>query len=413
MNTRLFPLVALFALAAPAFAQDPANTNALASPDNPTHLEIIVPRLPSPPTAAALSPLRPNVSLTTNALLGFVNSEPVFANDLFRPIDAELRSLAANAKDLTQFRTQARALPSRRRVRKPDPEIRRHLRLLARSPTTKKTRVYMAATLKLCSGHGSQALADQALRAQGTTFEHKLEDERTGTIVKMYMRRQIYPRIVVTRQMVLDEYDRTKHQEDAEIELFTITLRVSCKLRQRTVPTAGSAPSAPTPPISRSNRPNKWPSNKPPISSTSSATALTSPDTRRRQLPRTDSAQLPRRPYAPTVVKRGALVNSALENAAFQLSLLTHVSGEPLLIKDPDFRRETVVVFKVRVRKKKPAPSPSPKPRKISTTPSKPGSTCSSSTNTPKNSTARAASRTVDQMTSVAVDVAVARYATE
>ena len=46
----------------------------------------------------ALSPVAANQSLTINALLGYINAEPVFASDVFRPLD-ERFSFRRNAPD--------------------------------------------------------------------------------------------------------------------------------------------------------------------------------------------------------------------------------------------------------------------------------------------------------------------------
>ncbi len=62
----------------------------------------------APNAKIVLAPVRANVSLTTNALLGFVNSQPVFVQDVFRPIDKQLRTIAANSKNITDFRDVAR-----------------------------------------------------------------------------------------------------------------------------------------------------------------------------------------------------------------------------------------------------------------------------------------------------------------
>ncbi|HEY4328207.1 MAG TPA: hypothetical protein VGN88_00625, partial [Phycisphaerae bacterium] len=56
-----------------------------------------------------LTTARPNQPMTTNALIGFVNDEPIFLNDLFRPIDDKLRRAATTAKSLNEFK--ALALP--------------------------------------------------------------------------------------------------------------------------------------------------------------------------------------------------------------------------------------------------------------------------------------------------------------
>ena len=345
MNARLSLLLAFLTLSSAALAQE-APTN---SAPNSSQLNIIVPpaAISADNANNSLSPVRPNVALTTNALLGFINSEPIFANDLFRPIDSELHSLATNCRDLSDFRTQARAAIQRQI----QSQIQETLVIsAARAALTDEEKkgldMYMATRRsELLSQHGgSQALADEALRAEGTTFEKKLEDERTNTIVKIYMRRELTPKIVVTRQMVLDEYERTRHTEDAEVELFTLTLRVSRWLRQPGE-NGKLGPVNPNP-------------TEPQIAQAEHMALKQADDIVDQLRHGADFARLVednsqddnanyggRRPN----VKRGSIINSALEDAVFALPANT--VGEPLLLKDPDFHKETVIVYKVGQKK--------------------------------------------------------------
>ncbi|HUO09574.1 MAG TPA: peptidylprolyl isomerase [Phycisphaerae bacterium] len=404
MNTRLLSFATLLAISSVATAET-------GGAEAPSQLGMVVP----PPSASSdaansanvISPVRANVSLTTNALLGFVNSEPVFAQDLFRPIDGQLRSLAATSRDLADFRSQARAAIQRQM----QTYVRDKLVIsAARASLTEEERrgldVYMATQRsKLLSEHGgSQAFADEAFKAEGTTFEKKLEDLRTEMIVRIYLHRELYPKIVVTRQMVMDEYERTKHQQDAEIELFMITMRVTRWLHEpATDGKLGPVISHPTDAqIQHAEQ-----------------VALKQGQDIVEQLRKgadfsrlvEDYSQDNRANYGGRIpnVKRGSLY-PAIEDAAFALPANT--VGEPLLIKDSDFRKEAVVILKVGQKKEARTIPFSEAQKDIYATLSNKQYKQLADEYMQKLAVG-AAVEAVDTMTDVAVDVAVTRYATQ
>ena len=193
---------------------------------------------------------------------------------------------------------------------------------------------------------GSLALAEQALKATGSSVDKEMEDTRRNMVVRLYMHKQLDPRIVVTRQMVKDEYDRSasKH-EDAEIELFTITLPLTRWLREPG--TDGKKGPIIANPSARANPPSR----------------TTGPRHRqgdRRQGPRRadfavlaeDYASADQRAnyggYWPKVKHDGSL-NPKIETYAF--SLPANTVGEPLLLTDDDFHRSAIVVMKVGTKK--------------------------------------------------------------
>ena len=405
MNARLFPILALLTLASAAIAQESTSDSSSPAPK----FGIIVPpaAIPSDNTNA-LSPVRPNVALTTNALLGFINSEPIFANELFRPIDSELRSLASNCRDIADFRTQARAAIQRQVQSLIQETLVISAAKAALTDEEKKgLDMYMATQRsKLLSDHGgSQALADEALHAQGTSFEKKLDDDRTAMIVRIYMHRELYPKIVVTRQMVLDEYDRSKHSEDAEVELFTITLRVSRWLRQPGE-NGKLGPVNPNP-------------TQPQIAQAEHMALKQADDIVDQLRKGADFARLVednsqddnanyggRRPN----VKRGSIINSALEDAVFALP--ANSVGEPLLLKDPDFHKETVIVYKVG-EKKEARTIPFSEAQKDIYAALERKQYLELAGEYTKKLYRQGAVEAIDRMINVAVDVAVARYASE
>ena len=353
---------------------------------------------------------------TTNALLGSIYGKSVFANDVFRPIDSELHSLATNCRDLNEFRTQARAA-IQRQIQSQIPsqipsQIEETLLISAAKATLTDDEkrgldLYMATQRsKLLSEHGgSQALADEALRAQGTTVEKKLDDDRTKMIVRIYMHRELYSKIVVTRQMVVDEYERTKPFEDEEIELFTITLRVSRWLRQ-------SGEDGKLGPVIAN--PTDAQVAQAELMALKQGQEIV--DQLRKgadfgRLVEDNNSQDDRANYGGrrTGVKRGSL-QPVLENAAFALPANT--VGEPLLIKAPDFHREIVVILKVG-QKKEARTIPFSEAQKDIYTALERKQYQELAGDYAQKLYRQGAVEPIDRMTNVAVDVAVARYATE
>jgi len=196
----------------------------------------------SPPEIATPSPVvtqqeqRPQDALTMNALLGFINSEPVFVHDMLRAIDEDLRNIARDANgNPAVFRSRAK-----------DPieaQLRRYVQGIlmisnARTALTDEDRarvdmLFNKYRADLLAKHGgSESLADQALRAEGTSVDKVFKDVRRELTVEMYLRKTLYNKIHVTRDMMLNGYQRSpeRWQQRAEIELFTITLPVSRQL---------------------------------------------------------------------------------------------------------------------------------------------------------------------------------------
>jgi len=168
-----------------------------------------------------------------NALLGFINSEPVFVHDMLRRIDEDLRNIARDANgNPAVFRSRAK-----------DPieaQLRRYVQGIleisnARVALTDEDRARVDMFWNkyrvdlLAKYGGSESLADQALRAEGTSVDRVLKDVRRDLMVEMYLRKTLFSKIHVTRDMVLNGYQKSpeRWQQRAEIELFTITLPVS------------------------------------------------------------------------------------------------------------------------------------------------------------------------------------------
>jgi len=188
----------------------------------------------SPPAAA--SPEQAQDALTMNALLGFINSEPVFVHDMLRPIDENLRNIALDSKgNPAVFRDMAGKLI--------ETQLRNYVShiLLTTAAKTALTEDDKARVDILMNKYkadliakygGSESMADQALKAEGSSVDKVLKDSRRDLTVDIYLSKTLRRKIVITRDMVLNNYQKSpeRWQQPAEIELFTITLPVSRQL---------------------------------------------------------------------------------------------------------------------------------------------------------------------------------------
>ena len=83
---------------------------------------------------------------------------------------------------------------------------------------------------------GSATRAEKVLQAQGSSIAKYMEDVRSRYITSFYFGKYIYPRISVTRDMVVARYERDpkEWQQPAQVELFTITLKITKWLHEST-----------------------------------------------------------------------------------------------------------------------------------------------------------------------------------
>jgi hypothetical protein len=239
-----FPLIAAILLATPAFAQ-------VEAPGGGGGGEVVGPPAgggdislapPSPPSQGGGTIIRettvaaflPNHSYTVNANIGSVNQQPIFANDLFRPIDATLRKIASTPH--TDFR-QAAAPIIHTQLQNMISEIIIDKAAEAAMTEDDRARVQIYVGLQrnqiLSENGGSEAAAEAALAKEGTSVAKKLAELRRIFVRKYYFQKHLAPRIQITRAMVLAEYEKDpkKWQEPGSVELYTLTLPVSRWLR--------------------------------------------------------------------------------------------------------------------------------------------------------------------------------------
>jgi hypothetical protein len=301
--------------------------------------------------AAPLAPVRANESFTMNALLGYVNSQPMFVGDLLRPIDEDLRRMARQSRNISDFKQGARAaIESQMRRQISEVLIYSAAKAVLSDEDKQRIDIFLnKQKFELLSKYGgSQALADQALRAVGSSVEKALQDQRRKLTVDLYLHKQLWPRVVVTRQMVLEDYEKDpkKWSQDAELELFTITIPFSQFLRVPTTdgtkgpliqnPSAEQIAGAETSSmglaralIARNKKGEDWARLAEDYSADSHA--------------KVEGGRWPK-------VHRGSLARDEVEKLAF--SLPANTVGEPLLLRDDkDPAKSAVMIIKVGQKK--------------------------------------------------------------
>lgn len=177
----------------------------------------------------------PNRTFTVNAMIGYVNDQPIFVNDIFRPIDTQLRKLASDPTE--DFKRVA------------EPVIRNQLSLLVSDiivvsaaegmlseDDRKRIEIFLALELNRIKTEngGSEPAAEAALAKTGSSIGRELADRRRGFVRSLYFQRYLAPRIQITRDMALTAYERDlkRWQEPAKLELYTLTMPVSRWLRE-------------------------------------------------------------------------------------------------------------------------------------------------------------------------------------
>lgn len=290
-------------------------------------------------------PVRVDQTLTINALAGFVNGSPVFVNDLLRPIDGQLRQIAAQSQTLTDFQRNARAAIHA--------QMQNYFFELMFSTKAKagltdqelqQVDIFMNRVQRdmLAKFGGSRALADQAKKAEGSSVDKELAADRRSVIIELYQRREIMPKVFVTRDMIMDAYnhDPKRWQVEPEVELFTISIPVSRWLRAPT--TDGSLGKPIQNPTAAQVK-------------DAEAHALATADEIETKLKKgADFARLAEDYSADNransggfypSVKRGSMKDQALEDYVFTLP--ANAVGKPQLHRDPDPTKELVMIVKV------------------------------------------------------------------
>ena len=183
--------------------------------------------------ATPLARVTPEEALTIDALITTVNGEPVFVKDIIRPLDADFRRMGApgGSTSLRDFKEKV--------------FDKLHVQLQA---TVGEIMFYSVAKdalgdeqIKtvdmimnrkerdlLAKYKGSRAMADEDLRARGTSVDKELQVMRREVMVDFYKQKTVYPKINVRRQDVLDEYEKRIDEFTIvpEVDLYQISVGV-------------------------------------------------------------------------------------------------------------------------------------------------------------------------------------------
>ena len=288
-----------------------------------------------------------NQALTLNALLGTVDGQPLFAQDVLRPVDSQLRTLAAKARSVRDFRDGARDILQSALQDQISKIVVYNAARSQLSDDDQKRVEYFVDTRRqeMLSQHsGSVALTEEALRARGTTLSRRLDDLRRSAVRELYMRRLLWHRVTVTRQQLLDAYQRdlARFTIPAQVDLYTITLNVRDFLPTR--PVAGSdrdAPiSDPTPEQLAAAQAKAVAKARDLIKQLKAGADFARLAEDNSQDPYADNGG--RRPH----IKKGDLASADLENLAFSLPADT-VAADPLVLPGRAPAQTQVLVVRV------------------------------------------------------------------
>lgn len=182
-------------------------------------------------TPAPLAQVTPEQALVIDALVATVNGEPIFVKDIIRPIHAELQGVARRSTSLRQFKEEVRfAIEKQMRTMVGEIILYSEAHKTLTEDDQKKIDLYMNRQKNelLSQYRGSRALADQALRTKGSSFDKELERKRRKVVVESYMHKQLYPKITVTRRDILRDYESNleKYTQQAEVDLYTISIPI-------------------------------------------------------------------------------------------------------------------------------------------------------------------------------------------
>jgi hypothetical protein len=185
-----------------------------------------------------LATVTPDEALAIDALLTTVNGKPIYAKDVIRPLDAELRTMAQQSKSLREFKELvAGRLDFQLR------ETVRNILLFSAAEATlsdeEKKRVDVVMNVRekeiLSRYQGSKALAQAALLSQGTSLERELEFRRRQTTVGFYQHKVLVPLINVRRRDVVEEYENNlaKYTIEPEVDLYMIRIEVKNYIKDK------------------------------------------------------------------------------------------------------------------------------------------------------------------------------------
>ncbi len=293
-----------------------------------------------------------NQALPVNSLLGAINGKPLFVEDVFRPIDADLRRIARVSGSRHEFEVQAHdAIQKQIKQQIGDLLIIKAAEDNMDEDDKKRIEMFMNKTKNdiLTKNGGSIALTDEYYRSRGSSFERELSDIHRRATVELYLQRSLYPRITITRKMVLDYYAAhiKEYTSDPKVDLYTITIPFARYLPKENVGTDSD-----NKPIERSiANPSKE------QLATAKNQALEWTKTLIQQIKAAPASEFPKFAEDNSVdpkqhsggrwkeTRRGDLLSKQVEDVAF--SLAPHTIGPPLVINEDSPTDGAVMIIKV------------------------------------------------------------------
>ena len=191
--------------------------------------------------ALAAAPLHAQPTYAVDAMVGQVNGEAIYADEVLEPIDRQLTALAddLDRRAFLQRATQLVAGRLRQIVsdalilgeaqRSLNENQRRQLRAIMQREREKALREY---------GRGALAVAERRLREEkGLSLSQYLEERRQEIIVQQFLRAQLMPRINVSRKDIERYYreheDRYNPPPTRDIRVYiSDSRRAAAELRQ-------------------------------------------------------------------------------------------------------------------------------------------------------------------------------------
>ena len=292
-----------------------------------------------------LAPVQLNQPLMMQALLTHVEGKPIFVEDVLHPVEAELQRLAGAARTLSEFRAAAREVVGKQiNLLISDQLVYKAAKDMLQDTDNERLELYLNKYTKdlLSQYGGSQAKADQALRAKGSSFEREIAERRRKSVIDLFLHRSLWPKISVTRQDIMREYQRSlkKYTLETEIDLYTITLPVSRYFPKDSStgkvlsnPTAAQVQEATRMTVERAKELLAEIKKE----NTTETFARLAEDNSR-DVRRNDGGRWPR-------TKQGTLTSEAIEKVAFGLP--ANSVAEPLVVEKPDPHQSQVVIIKV------------------------------------------------------------------
>jgi hypothetical protein len=176
-----------------------------------------------------LQPVIVNQPVSVTAQLGNINGQPVFTQEVLAPIDADLARIARMAPTLEEFKRQARdAIVKQLKNMVGDMIVVRAAKDALTDDDQKRIDMFMnKERFDIITKHGgSVATTEQYFQSIGSSFDKELADKKRQLTIELYLRRKLFPKIQLDRQMILNRYmaDIATYTTPASVDLYTITM---------------------------------------------------------------------------------------------------------------------------------------------------------------------------------------------